>query len=304
MTCCEWVEVVYVLDLFSGIGGFRLGLEQAGMRTVGFCEIDSFCHAVLHKHWPYIPIHNDIRKFDGIPYREAVELVCGGYPCQPFSVAGKQRGAEDERHLWPEMLRIIREVRPRWVIAENVAGHVKQGFDEVAASLEAEDFTVWAFIIPASAVNAPHRRDRLWIIAYANGGDAGQTRNCLPASPEGRAALQTARQRRKRTPVFHRRLSHLSQLAAYTYGKRLQGSDGQLRADQESGTQLPAVLPSFSPEAAVYDELPTPILCGKNDGVSHRTHRLRGLGNAVVPQIVEIIGRAIVELDQQRQPYP
>lgn len=164
-----------VLDLFSGIGGFSLGLEAAGMHTVAFCEREPFCQSVLRKHWPSVPIFDDVRTLDGTQWGGAIDVICGGYPCQPFSVAGKQLGHEDERHLWPEMLRIIREVKATkpekelWVIAENVTGHIELGFDEVAASLEAEGFTVWAFVIPASSIGAIHRRDRVWIIAHSNG---------------------------------------------------------------------------------------------------------------------------------------
>ena len=124
-----------VLDLFSGIGGFSLGLEAAGMETVAFCEREPFCQAVLKKHWPDIPCHDDVKTLDGSQYAGRVDVVCGGYPCQPFSIAGKQQGHKDERHLWPEMLRIIQGCKPRWVVAENVAGHIELGFDEVAASL-------------------------------------------------------------------------------------------------------------------------------------------------------------------------
>lgn len=171
-----------VLDLFSGIGGFTLGFGQAGMRTVAFCEIEPWCRAILRQHWPHIPIHDDIRKLDGRQYAGVVDLVCGGYPCQPFSVAGLRRGASDERHLWPEMHRLVREIRPRWVVAENVAGHIQLGFDEVAASLESDGFTVWPFVIPACAVGAWHRRDRLWIIAHA---DRDRPQGRTPELPPG-----------------------------------------------------------------------------------------------------------------------
>ncbi len=157
-----------VLDLFSGIGGFSLGLHEAGMETVGFCEMDSFCQKVLKKHWPNVPIHADIKELDGHEYRGTVELVCGGFPCQPFSVAGKQGGAEDDRALWPEMLRVIREVQPTWVIGENVSGIIKMELDSVLSDLEAEGYATQTFVLPACAVDAKHRRDRVWIIAYAN----------------------------------------------------------------------------------------------------------------------------------------
>jgi len=110
-----------VLDLFSGIGGFSLGLERAGMRTVAFCEIEPFCQAVLRKHWPGVPIFEDVRKLTASDLSEPIDVICGGYPCQPFSVAGKRLGAADDRHLWPEYFRLVKELRPAWVIGENVA---------------------------------------------------------------------------------------------------------------------------------------------------------------------------------------
>ena len=145
-----------VLDLFSGIGGFSLGLESAGMETVAFCEQDKFCQKVLAHHWPDLPIHSDITELNGYEYRGAVELICGGFPCQPFSVAGKRRGKEDDRALWPEMLRVIREVAPRWVIGENVSGIIAMELDQVLFDLESEGYTCWTFVIPACAVDAHH----------------------------------------------------------------------------------------------------------------------------------------------------
>jgi len=155
-----------ILDLFSGIGGFSLGLERAGMETIAFCEIEKFPRRVLRKHWPDVPIFKDVRELHAKDLPKAVDVICGGYPCQPFSVAGKRRGKKDDRHLWPEMFRLVRECRPTFVICENVAGHVTMGLDTVLSDLEGEGYTCWAFIIPACAVNAIHRRDRLWIVAH------------------------------------------------------------------------------------------------------------------------------------------
>ena len=157
-----------VLDLFSGIGGFSLGLERAGMQTVAFCEVEPFAQRVLRKHWPDTPIFNDVRTLDGTQFRGTVELVCGGFPCQPFSVAGKQKGTNDNRHLWPEMLRIIREVRPTWVIGENVSGFVNMALDLVQSDLENEGYQVQSFLIPACGVQGHHRRERCWIVAHSN----------------------------------------------------------------------------------------------------------------------------------------
>lgn len=157
-----------VLDLFSGIGGFSLGLERAGFTTVAFCEVEEYCRRVLSKHWPDVPIHTDIRELDGEQYRGTVDLISGGFPCQPFSVAGKQRGDRDDRHLWPEMLRIIREVQPAWVIGENVIGLEGLALDQCVSDLESDGFAVQVFDIPACGIGAIHRRHRLWIVAHAN----------------------------------------------------------------------------------------------------------------------------------------
>ena len=166
-TISTWSLPVRVLDLFSGIGGFSLGLESAGMETVAFCEQNKFCQKILAQHWPTLPIHSDITELNGYEYRGSVELVCGGFPCQPFSVAGKQLGAEDDRALWPEMLRVIREVAPRWVIGENVSGIIPMELDKVLSDLEGEGYTCWTLVLPACAVDAHHRRDRVWVLAHS-----------------------------------------------------------------------------------------------------------------------------------------
>ena len=155
------------LDLFSGIGGFALAAKWAGFRTITFCEWDKFCQKVLRKNFPDVPIFGDIRELDGTKYK-GVELLTGGFPCQPFSIAGKQKGKDDDRYLWPEMLRIISEAQPTWIIGENVAGIVNMALDQVLIDLEAQGYAAWPFIIPACAVGAPHRRDRVWILAYSN----------------------------------------------------------------------------------------------------------------------------------------
>jgi DNA (cytosine-5)-methyltransferase 1 len=163
-----------ILDLFSGLGGFSLGLERTGQfKTVAFCEIDKFCTLLLQKHWKGTKIYNDVKEItkerletDGI---ESPDVITGGFPCQPFSVAGKQKGTDDNRHLWPEMFRIIQEFTPRWIVGENVKGltNIQDGmvFETVCTDLEGEGYEVRTFNIPAAGVGAPHRRERMWIVA-------------------------------------------------------------------------------------------------------------------------------------------
>jgi DNA (cytosine-5)-methyltransferase 1 len=189
-----------ILDLFAGIGGFSLAAHWMGWETVAFVEKEPFCQKVLIKNFNAVlategtentdkpQIYGDIFEFSGKPFRERVDIVTGGFPCQPFSAAGKRKGRADERHLFPEMLRVIREVEPVWVVAENVRGllSVESGavFAEVIASLEGEGFEVVTFCVPASAVEAPHRRDRLWIVAHANG-VGKRARHRKVQSPDG-----------------------------------------------------------------------------------------------------------------------
>ena len=165
-----------VLDLFSGIGGFSLGLESTGhFRTVAFCEIDKFCKLILDKHWKGTKVYDDIKTITKKQFEEDgtefPDIITGGFPCQPFSVAGKQQGTSDSRHLWPEMFRVIKEFAPRWVIGENVKGltNIQDGmvFETVCTDLEGEGYEVRTFNIPAAGVQAPHRRERLWIIAHS-----------------------------------------------------------------------------------------------------------------------------------------
>jgi DNA (cytosine-5)-methyltransferase 1 len=279
-----------VLDLFSGIGGFSLGLERAGMRTVAFCEIDPYCRRVLAKHWPNVPIFGDIRDLTasnlvahpdyqrqlqqsgtvgqerGRPSDCGIELICGGFPCQDISVAGKGAGITGERSgLWSEYARIIGEVRPRYVIVENVAALLGRGLDQVLGDLAALGFDAEWHCIPASAVGAPHRRDRLWIIAYPafqyehGTGPPGARR--WDEYPNGGGDVADAN--KPRLP---------------------ERSQSQLLGQREAtfGSDWWDIEPDVGRVA---------------HGVPSRVHRLRALGNAVVPQIPELIGRAIMEIE-------
>ena len=159
-------------SLFSGIGGFDLAAEWMGWENKFHCEWNTFGQKVLHHYWPQAEQFTDITKTDFTKYANRIDILTGGFPCQPYSSAGKRLGKEDERHLWPEMLRAIREIQPRWVVGENVLGLVNWSeglvFDEVQADLEAEGYEVQPYVLPAVSVNAPHRRDRVWFVAYSH----------------------------------------------------------------------------------------------------------------------------------------
>lgn len=157
-----------VLDLFSGIGGFALAFEAAGFETIAFSEIEPYPCKILAQHWPNVPNLGDVKGIDGERYRGTVDVICGGFPCQPHSLAGKRLAEEDSRDLWPEMVRIIAGCRPSWVLAENVPG-LSDGFlDDVCADLESLDYSVLPIEIPACAAGAPQISNRLWILAKAN----------------------------------------------------------------------------------------------------------------------------------------
>jgi DNA (cytosine-5)-methyltransferase 1 len=179
-------------SLFSGIGGFDLAAEWMGWENIFHCEWNPFGQKVLKHYWPNSISYNDITKTDFTIHRGAIDILTGGFPCQPYSSAGKRLGKEDERHLWPEMLRAIREIQPRWIVGENVLGLVNWNggmvFEEVQANLEAEGYEVQPYVLPAAAVGAPHRRDRVWFVAYAK--NFGSPISKL-GEKEGRQQIQT-----------------------------------------------------------------------------------------------------------------
>lgn len=228
-----------VLDLFSGIGGFSLGLHWAGMRTIAFCERDSWCRSILGRHWPGVPLYGDVRlltagrlRVDGVA---APDLVCGGFPCQDVSAAGKGGGIGGARSgLWHEMERLVAELRPAWVVAENSPALRVRGADRVCAGLEALGYACWPLVVGAAHAGAPHLRERVFVLAHAA-------------------------------------------------GARL--------ADREPGTASPA---SCLPPSRPGGWPPPPPVRRVVDGLPRRVDRVRALGNAVVPQVAEMVGRAVL----------
>lgn len=223
-------------SLFSGIGGFDLAAKWMGWENIFQVEKDEFCQRVLAKNFPKTRRYGDIHEFSGTEYRGAVDVLTGGFPCQPFSTAGKRRGKKDDRYLWPEYLRVIREIRPAWVVGENVAGIVNMALDQVISDLENESYEVQTFIIPACAVNAPHRRDRVWIVAHTlstgAGGECGEI-----ADKRGR----TSEDRRTSIRQAHRkvgtgRTSSTDSHAPDTTGRRLEARELYLRPGRQDET--------------------------------------------------------------------
>ena len=176
------------VDLCSGIGGFALGFEWAKLsKPALFCDIEPWSRQILAKHWPDVPIADDVKELANDPDRLVPDhdIITAGYPCQPFSMAGHRRGEEDDRHIWPEIFAIVQAKRPRWCVFENVFGHVSMGLDQVLSDLESENYTCQAFIIPACALDAPHRRDRVWIVANANSIPNAVNRRDRPIKKKG-----------------------------------------------------------------------------------------------------------------------
>jgi len=174
-------------SLFSGIGGFDLAATWMGWENVFQCERDPFCRRILNFYWPKTKCYHDVQSFDPTPYRGTIDVLSGGFPCQPFSHAGKRMGTDDDRYLWPEMGRIIAVVRPRWVVGENVPGILSWSeglvFERVLGDLEAEGYEAWAYVLPAGALGAPHKRDRVWLVAHAYG-DERREGGLYPPGPE------------------------------------------------------------------------------------------------------------------------
>lgn len=266
-------------SLFAGIGGFDLGLERAGFKIAWQVEIDPFCQKVLQKHWPNVPRYGDIRELRGDELG-AVDLICGGFPCQPFSIAGERKGNGDDRDLWPEMFRIIQEIRPRWMLGENVANFVNMELERTILNLESEGYETQAFIIPACAIGAPHRRDRVFILACTDSG------RYIHRQVE-KLSAETWEQTQCKPCICGKNVDD-------TKGQRLQ----RMWANREQELQTHEKPRLFSCGSEIGENWSVEPDVGRvAHGIPNRVDRLRSLGNAVVPQLVEIIGRAILRAE-------
>ncbi len=281
-------------SLFSGIGGFDLAAEWMGWENVFNCEWEEFPRQVLKHHFPNAIQYGDIKELDATTHLGRVDILTGGFPCQPYSLAGKRMGKEDERHLWPEMCRVIREVQPRWVVGENVRGLIGWNggmvFDEVQADLEAEGYEVTPYVLPACAVGAPHRRDRVWFIAYAK-------RVRLEHGTESRGPCESKRDVGPFVAT-EPQADGVLQYAPDTKvprgeGQRFKGP-GQVQPDGRGGKSMETTWQNFP--------IVTPV-CGGDDGLPKeldgltfskwRRESIKAYGNAIVPQVALQIFKAI-----------
>jgi len=317
-------------SLFSGIGGFDLGLERAGFEISWQVEIDEYCRQVLKKHWPAVPCHYDIRSIDW-EFIQPVDLICGGFPCQPVSCAGKRRGADDERYLWPEVVRCLSVLRPTWFLGENVPGLLHLGIEQVCADLEALGYQVAVLGIPACAVDAPHLRQRVWIVAHARCQQRYQIW-AEPSTPQPQADIYDQRccenvadaerrGRRKSTGFTDSERESVCETEreegasvigpsrpsiphATELRRRQVDSHGGRSSTRKNATEEWAGSPNGS------RWLPEPAMGELVNGVSgrlvrfggrvvqsaaQRKEKLKALGNAIVPQIAEALGRMIKE---------
>jgi DNA (cytosine-5)-methyltransferase 1 len=301
------------VDLCSGIGGFALGFQWAGLsRPVLFCDIEDWSRKVLAKHWPDVPIAEDVKELASDPRRLVpdCDILSCGYPCQPFSQAGVRRGEEDDRHIWPEIFTIVQAKRPSWCVFENVSGHISLGLDQVLSDLEGENYAIQPFVVPACAVDAPHRRDRVWIIAaHADSdgepvGTIDAESGCwqLGASDVGHAYSSDICRHDKTAQQGWRQqgLAAGCQDVADAYSERLQGQwsesvrvgqkqcdagDSRRRLTKSSVGGMADGLSTWLDEPRDIPRVAT--------GVKQRAARLKGLGNAIVPQIAMQIGLTI-----------
>ena len=316
------------LDLFSGIGGFSLGLEATGgFETVAFCDIDKYSKKVLKKQWPNVKQYEDIKelnyerlKTDGIG---PIDIITGGYPCQPFSIAGRKKGEEDPRHLWPEYFRLIKELRPSWVIGENVSGHIKLGLDTVLENLESEGYSARTFSISASSVGAKHQRERIWIVANARQ-HGGRIEPAGNSEGTGRGSLETT-ERSADTDTISRSsegeetLANSVELGLEKHGhsettesiKRgetmadtnVEGRQGRIHRGQNK--EWESQQRYFGRNSAAHGQQEQnwwdiePELGRVAHGIPNRVDRLKGLGNSLVPQIPYFIAQSILQVEEQ-----
>jgi DNA (cytosine-5)-methyltransferase 1 len=312
-------------SLFSGIGGFDLAAEWMGWDNIFHCEWMPFPRKVLNHYWPNSKSYEDITKTDFSIHRGTIDILTGGFPCQPYSSAGKRLGKEDERHLWPHMLRVISEIKPTYVVGENVRGLTNWNggvvFEEVCVDLESQGYTVQPILLPACAVGAPHRRDRIWFVAYSKSARAGENFGGLRSEFERcntwkeDAAFITNSDSIRRRKLFvksattgprksHNSFTGLLRISDATNSQRNGGrKDNRIREsrfnDENSKRNDWQNFPTQSPICGGDDGLPTEL-----DGITFpkwRQESIKGYGNAIVPQVAYEIFKVIDEMDAREK---
>ena len=284
------------VDLCSGIGGFALGFQWANLsKPIMFCDIEPWSRQILSKHWPDVPIATDVKELANDPdgLIPDCDILTAGYPCQPFSLAGERRGAQDDRHIWPHIFSIVQRKRPSWCVFENVYGHVSMGLDEVLSDLERESYATRPFVVPACATDAPHRRDRLWIICRNVGNTENERyKQWSDVEREGAEDKQEQRLGVRSEP------SGSSEDVADTDSERLQGQWRQHEFVSEREAEHSVGSSGEEVRAREYWKS-EPSVGRVAHGVRDRIHRLKGLGNAIVPQIAMRIGQTIKHIEEQ-----
>jgi len=292
------------IELFAGIGGIALAAEWAGIETVAFCEREPYCQKLLNQNFPDVPVFDDVRTLSRqlledkgvIEPNGTIDIISGGFPCQPYSIAGKRRGKEDDRDLWPEMFRIIKELRPTWVVGENVANFANMELDRTLLDLESAGYKVQTFLIPAVAVEAKHERMRTFVVAYSdsfgrdNRGDNREER--FISCDIGWQLEEGDKKRNGRID----RTGEVCSVLSDTDSKRLERNKrselavskftrcNYRRKNKNDGVQRWATEPNVGRVA---------------HGVPNRVDRIKGLGNAVVPQQIYPIFKAIVDISNR-----
>ena len=327
-------------SLFSGIGGFDLAAQWMGWENVFHCEWNEFGKKVLNYYWPQSISYHDITKTDFTIHRGKIDILTGGFPCQPYSSAGKRKGKEDERHLWPQMLRAIREIQPRWVVGENVLGLVNWSgglvFHEVQADLEAAGYEVWPYVLPAVSVNAPHRRDRVWFVAHFTNSD-----NKSKQQKSGNRRWESSKQEQNNRNQVRNNASSICSYGDVTNpngnglnqrngndevnaGERGFNALGNANTGNEHGDvadtenigrtdalengELERGRFGKSYKRGTWDTFPSQSpICTGNDGISSRldgitfskwrNESIKAAGNAIVPQVVLQIFKAIQQYE-------
>ena len=287
------IIVMRHVDLCSGIGGFSLAFEEVGLsKTIMFCDTEKWCRDILAKHWPNVPITEDVKELANDPERLVpdCDILTSGYPCQPFSVAGKQRGTEDDRHIWPYLLQIVAQKRPAWCCFENVYGHVSMGLDQVLLDLETQGYASRTFIIPACGIDAPHRRDRVFVIAHTD--SSHSRRRAIPRNFGGQRWEPAEARPASVQPCNGEQGTSDAQQG----GEDVADTDSP-RCEEQRRSQ-PAQEKHQAPQCRS-GWLTEPPVGRVANGIPRRVDRLKGLGNAIVPQIAMRIGMTIKSVADQ-----